>query len=89
MANQIENANPKNEIITINHLLQVIQQLKIPTPTPTSPPPPPPTKFKVEDKLTYNNYIKWYRLMSLSLEGQGLLSHITTPLPASTDPTYP
>ena len=69
----------------MDHLLQLIQQLKNPTRTS----PPPPTKFKEEDNLTYNNYIKWYRLMSLSLEGQGRLSHITTPPPASTDPTYP
>lgn len=89
MADDTQTPNTNNQVFTVDHLFQLTRQFKntpLPPPPPT-PPPPPATKIKEAYKLTYNNYVKWCRLISLTIEGQGRLRHITAPPLNSSDPT--
>ena len=43
---------------------------------------------KITEKLTYNNYTKWCKLMQIAVDGRGRLSHITAALVANTEPEY-
>ena len=46
------------------------------------------TSVKISEKLTYNNYTKWCKLMHVAIGGRGRLSHITAAPPTSSDPNY-
>ena len=49
---------------------------------------PSTPELKVAEKLNYQNYTKWCRLMHIAIEGKGRLSHITASPPQPTDPNY-
>ena len=44
--------------------------------------------LRVTEKLNYQNYSKWCRLMKIALEGRGRLKHIIDTPPSSTDANY-
>ena len=44
--------------------------------------------LKVAEKLNYQNYTTWCKLMQIALEGRGRLNHITDAPLSPSDPTY-
>jgi hypothetical protein len=49
----------------------------------------PSSMVKITEKLTYNNYTKWCKLMQIAVGCRGRLSHITAAPVANTEPEYP
>ena len=46
------------------------------------------SKLRVAEKLNYQNYTKWCKLIRIAIEGQGRLNHIIAGPPSTTDPNY-
>ena len=46
------------------------------------------SELRLTEKLNYNNYTKWCRLIYRAFEGRGRLRHITTAPPSTTNPNY-
>ena len=44
---------------------------------------------QLSEKLNYNNYTKWSRLMQISINSRGRLNHITNEPPKTADSDYP
>ena len=74
-------AEPSGEItntqmISMDQVEQTFQLFQNPNKQSTST-ENPTSMVKITEKLTYNNYTKWCKLMQIAIGGRGRLSHIT------------
>lgn len=70
-------------------MLKMFQQMNKRN-TPNLPNPETITPdMRIVEKLNYQNYTTWYKLMQIALDCRGRLSHIIANPLSTTDPTYP
>ncbi|XP_057529718.1 uncharacterized protein LOC130808253 [Amaranthus tricolor] len=78
--------NP-NQIITMEqmeHMFRLFQQMQKPNTTLETISP----DLKLAEKLNYQNYTTWCKMMQIALESRGRLSHIIDDPPNTSDPNY-
>ncbi|XP_057546216.1 uncharacterized protein LOC130825160 [Amaranthus tricolor] len=78
--------NP-NQLITMEqmeHMLKLFQQLNKPNTNLETI----PSELKLAEKLNYQNYTTWCKMMQIALERRGRLSHIIDEPANITDPNY-
>ena len=66
----------------MEHMFRLFQQMNQNTQNSES------SELKVAEKLTYQNYTKWCKLIYIAIEGRGRLNHITAAPPEPSDSTY-
>ena len=82
--------DPNQQIVTMaqmEHIFKMFQQMQQKTNTNTTT-EITPSDLRITEKLNYQNYITWCKLMQIAIEGRGHLSHITDAPPKPTEPTY-
>ena len=68
----------------MEHMFKLFQQLNKPNTTLETI----PSELKLAEKLNYQNYTTWCKMMQIALECRGRLSHIIDESPNITDPNY-
>ena len=80
------NETTQNQLFTVEQMEQMFQMfLKLNKPNPTEN----LSTIQLSEKLNYNNYTKWSRLMQIAISSRGKLNHITNEPCKITDPDYP
>ncbi|XP_057526492.1 uncharacterized protein LOC130805723 [Amaranthus tricolor] len=67
----------------MEQMFQMFPKLNKPNPTENL------STIQFSEKLNYNNYTKWSRLMQIAINSRGKLNHITNEPSKITDPNYP
>ena len=68
----------------MEHMFKLFQQMHKPNTTIETVSP----ELKIAEKLTYQNYTTWCKMIQIALECRGHLSHIINEPPNITDPNY-
>ena len=80
------NETMQNQMFTMEQMEQIFQKFqKLNKPNPTEN----VSTIQLSEKLNYNNYTKWSRLMHIAINSRGKLNHITNESLKITDPNYP
>ena len=80
------NETMQNQMFTMEQMeqmFQMFQKLNKPNPTENL------STIQLSEKLNYNNYTKWSRLMQIAINSRGKLNHITNEPSKITDSNYP